>query len=241
MKLSVIVTAFDKPFITGIHVREVMNSSVLPDEIIVINDCGDPTVRDELLKLEKKTRIVYAYINPPKIDWNYNGACNLGFFISRGDVIAFEDNDNIPMKDFYEKGLKFMEDNQNIGVVFGKLRHDVSVEDLAKPVEEWKVIGNRGPNRGSYLIKRDLFSKLKGHDERFCGRYGFMYYFWRWRLLQNTQFGEAGMFHYVVEGQSNLSHKNNAINYHIYQKSVRENMMQSPIGILNFLYSVEIL
>lgn len=218
-----------------------MNASVLPSEIIVVNDCGDPAVKDELLKLEKKTRIIYAYIEPPKIEWNYNGACNLGFWLSRGDIIAFEDNDNIPTKEFYEKALKFMEDNQGKDVVFGKLRYDVSINDLEKPVEEWKVLGNRGPNRGSYIIKRDLFAKIKGLNEQFCGRYGWMYYSHRRKLLLNTEFGEAGIFHYVVEGQTNLSHKNNPINYHIYQKEVRDNRVQSPIGILNFTYSVEIL
>src|SRR3990167_9122633 len=223
MRLSTIITAFDKPLITKAHVRECLNASVLPDEIIVVNDCGDPTVRDELLKVEKKTKIVYAYIQPPKIDWNYNGACNLGFWLSTGDVIAFEDNDNIPSKDFYKNALPLLTEKSK--VVFGSVRHDVSVNDIEKPVEEWKVLGHRGPNRGSYLIDRYLYAKLKGLDERMCGRYGWMYYLHRWRLLQHTQFTEKGMFYYVVEGQSNLSHKNNAINYHTYQKAVKNNEM----------------
>ena len=44
MTLSIIITAYDQEELTVVHVRECMNSTLLPDEIIVVNDHGDPNL-----------------------------------------------------------------------------------------------------------------------------------------------------------------------------------------------------
>ncbi len=240
MKLSTIITAYDKHDITVAHVRECQNSAILPYEILVINDGGTPDLLEKLKKLDKKTRIVYARITED-IPWDYPGACNLGVWLSRGEYLAFEDNDNIPHKDFYQQAIDILEKNPDIGVVFGRIRHDVSVKDLEKPVEEWKIIGSRGPNRGSYIIRRDIYIALKGQNEEFSGQYGWMYYSWKRKLLALTKLSQIGIFYYVVEGQSNLTHKTSPRNYGIYHKECRSGKLQSPIGILNFNYTNETL
>ncbi len=238
MKLSVVITAFDHHDITVAHARECMNASIVPDEIIVVNDAGTPDLREKLSALPKKTKLIYARINE-RIVWNYIGACNLGFWLSRGDFISIEDNDNIPHKDFYESSLKVMEDNKEVGMVFGKIRYDISEKDLDKSQNEWKILAHRGPNRGTYLIRREVYSQLKGQDEQFCGRYGWMYYDWKRRLLAITKFSQISAFYYVVEGQSNLSHHNDPKNYSFYHKGAREGKLQSPVGILNFTFTAE--
>lgn len=240
--LSIIITALDKPKITATHVRECMNSTVIPDEIIVVNDCGDDSLRDELLKLEKKTKIIYAKVLDD-IPWNYNGACNLGAWLSTGDIIGFEDTDNIPQKDFYKGALEILASKPNIGRVIGKHRYDVTSEGLDKPVDEWEVIGGRGPNQGSYLMRRDIYLKLKGQNEEMCGRYGWMYYEWKRRLLNpdkgGTEFSSFGHFYYVTDGQCGLGHKNERENYGLLNKSTREPHPHSELGILNFKYEYE--
>ena len=238
MKLSTIITAYDCHEITKIHARECFNSSLIPDEVIIVNDGGTPDLKEKLLELKKP--IKYARIEQD-ILWNYTGACNLGACLARGEYLAFEDNDNIPHKEFYEKAIDILDENPEVGVVFGKIRHDVSVNDLEKSVESWNVIGSRGPNRGSYIIRRDIYFKLKGQDEQFAGRYGWMYYDWRRRLLSITKFSQRGIFYYVVEGQSKISHKTDPKNYYIYHQGCKEKKIQSPIGILNFSFFYETL
>jgi len=240
--LSVVITSYDKPLITSVHVRECMNSTVMPDEIIVVNDGGDDEVKGLLQKLEKKTKLIYAKIHED-IPWNYNGACNLGVWLSKGDVLGFEDTDNIPHKNFYKSALEVLGKNPNVGRVIGKIRNDVSVKDIEKPIEEWEVIGSRGPNQGSYIMDREVYLKLKGQDERFCGRYGWMYYDWRRRMLGKAKidFAEAGTFYYVVEGQCGLAHRNTSENYSYLKLNTREPHYHSEHGILNFRYSYETL
>ena len=88
--LSTIIVAFNTSELTAKHVQECMNSSVVPDEIIVVNDCGETDLREKLLALKINTKLIYVYIQPPKIIWNYNGAYNIGFWlllIRFGDVL----------------------------------------------------------------------------------------------------------------------------------------------------------
>lgn len=239
MNISTIITAYDKHDITTIHVREVMNSSVLPKEIIVVNDGGDDSLLEKLKKLDKKCPITYAKIHED-IPWNYNGACNLGVWLSTGDILAFEDTDNIPQRTCYEEGLAVLEKYPEIGRVIGRGRCDFSIEDLEKPQEEWKVLSSRGANQGSYLLRRELYLILKGQDERFCGRYGWMYYDWKRRLLgkAQTQFASGGLYYYVLEGQCGLPHKNDPQNYAYLRKNTRMEHLHNEYGILHFKFSV---
>lgn len=239
--LSLILPNYQHFEITIAHIKQVMKSSVVPDEIVVVNDGGDPILKEMLLKIEKNTKIIYAYILPPKIIWNYNGAVNLGVWLSRGDYLAIEDNDNIPFPTFYEEAIKMMEEDPTVGRVYGLQRHDFSVVDIEKPSDQWTFIGKRGPNQGSYMMRRDVYTKLKGGDERMCGRYGWMYCDWRSRLLGKAKikFGQRGYFWYVVDGQSDLSRHNDSLNFRIYKQNARSSDMHHEHGILNFVFEVE--
>ena len=240
--LSVIITSYDKPVITAAHVRECMNASVVPDEIIVVNDGGDDSIKELLKKLDKKTKIIYAKIRDD-IPWNYHGACNLGVWLSRGDYLGFEDTDNIPTVDYYKNALEVIKSREDIGRVYSYQRWEINASDLEKPVDEWTVIGKRGPNQGSYIIERDVYLKLKGQDEKFCGRYGWMYYDWKRRLLGKAKinFAQAGYFWYVVDGQCNLEHKNHPTNAAYLRMNTRHPHLHDKTGILNFEFEYEYL
>ena len=239
-RISVIVTAYDHHELTTVHVRESMNSDTTPDEIVVINDGGTDDLRDKLMALDKKCPIVYAKIIED-IPWNYNGACNLAVWLSKGDYLAFEDNDNIPSRPFYTEALQLLKDNPKVGRVIAGNRKDV--EDVFIPFDEWKVIGKRGANMGTGMLLRLAYLKAKGQDGRFCGRYGWMYYDWRSRLLGpvGIEFGAVGDYYYCTSGQSNLTRGNNPQNFGYYRENARNHAMQPPGGILNFHYEYETL
>ena len=239
--LSVILPNYQHFDVTKAHVREVMNSTVMPDEIIVVNDGGGKELKDILKTLDKKTKIIYAYILPPKIEWNYNGAVNLGVWLSRGDFLAIEDNDNIPFPNYYEEVLKHFKEYPKAGRVFTHQRREIRKADVGKPSSEWEIIGKRGPNMGSYVIKREVYTMLKGQDEQMCGRYGWMYYDWKHRMLAyaKIEFGQAGYFWYVVDGQTNLDRKSHKENYWVYRRNARAGLPHSKHGILNFQFEVE--
>ena len=249
-KLSLIITAYDHHDLTVEHVKQVMRCQKVPDEIIVVNDGGTHDLKDKLLNeigrqgefcrsqlLDgKTTKLIYARIDED-ILWNYNGACNLGTWLSTGDLVSFEDNDNLPSPEFYEQAISLLSDpRNNIGRVIARKRYDIN------NLETKEVIGKRGPNQGTYMIKREVLLNLKGQDEKFCGRYGWMYYDWRRRMLRSgIDFGMAGYYYYYVDGQSNIPHKNDKANYSILRHNTRREKLQSSGGILNFTYTWEVL
>ena len=238
-KLSVIITAYDRHDVTKIHVDHCMNAHRQPDEIIVVNDGGDPSLKEMLKPYGQRMRLVYARINED-IPWNYNGACNLGVWLSSGNYIAFEDNDNMPAPSFYEDALKILKERKEIGRVLAKRR--LLVEDIFKPFNEWKIVKGMGPNQGTYIMRREVYLKLKGQDENFCGRYGWMYYDWKHRLLvgAGAVFSSIGTFYYVVDGQSNLKRKLEKENYRHYRINAVLKRYQ-PDNILNFKYEFQVL
>lgn len=174
--LSTIITSYDHPDIATIHVRECMKSTVVPDEIIVVNDHGPKELKDMLKALDRNTRVVYAYVKED-IPWNYTGARNLGVWLSRGDMLSMEDCDNIPSMKAYEEGLQFMEDNPDVSYILYGKRPRITVEQAHNETQEqWtdayqKKKITRARHNDTRMIRRDAYLKIKGCDERFAGKY----------------------------------------------------------------------
>ena len=231
-RISVLISAWNKHNITAVHVREGMNGTKIPDEIIVVNDGGTPDLKDKLMALEKKTKIIYAEILPPKILWNYTGARNLGLFISTGDYISVEDNDHIPDRNYYQDCLNVFAEHPEYSRLKTHKRFVVSEEDvLTKRFEEWKVIGKRPCHQDVSFNKRETLLKLKGYDERFAGEYGWCSTDINRRISRaGIVCGNAG-YQYVVysEKTRGLSHRN-------WTLSRTQQGTQSPSGIINFTY-----
>lgn len=245
-RLSVILPNYEHFDITIAHVREVLNSELRPYEVVIVNDGGDPKLKDMIKDLIEPmkplaSKVIYAQILPPKIPWNYNGAVNLGVWLSTGDYLVIEDNDNIPTKDLYGKMINVMMSHPNVGRVYSFKRMEIERKDVGKTSSEWKPIGGRGPNQGSYMIRRDVYLKLKGQDERMCGRYGWMYYDWKNRMLGKAkiEFAQAGNYWYVVDGQTSLKRGNAPENYRIYRQNAKSTDMHHEHGILNFKFETE--
>ena len=241
-KLSVIITVYNQNDLAVVHARECMNSLRVPDEIVVINDGGSLDLEEKLSKLDFKCRFVYARIDQD-INWNYNGACNLGAWLSTGNLLAFEDNDNIPARLFYQEALEYLKNNPEVGRVTGRNRLVVSLDNiLSQPLEKWIINNSIGPNQGTAIMRRDIYMLVKGQDERYCGEYGWMYYAWRRKLLNraNVKFGSMGTYYYTQDGQTQLKRNMSVRNASLMRHDSKDNVLQSPTGILNFTYKVKI-
>ena len=160
--LSTIIPIYDNFDVVVKHVEGCMAGSVIPDEIIVVNDGGDKSLLEKLKQVEKKTKLIYARINED-IPWNTNGAYNLGMFISKGDYLSLEDCDHIPYPDFYEKALEKIKEGFDRVISHGRTL--VKREDL----QPYKAVGCHSLVG---LYKREILLKMKGYDERFGGHYG---------------------------------------------------------------------
>ena len=234
--ISVIISVYNQNDLAVVHVRECMNSSIIPDEIVVVNDGGNPDLLDKLKALPRNTTIIYARINED-IKWNYTGARNLGVWLSKGDYLSIEDNDHIPYKDFYKDALDALKTNPKVSRIKTHKRRVVELNDvLKKPIEEWKILGSRPPHQDVCVIKRDLYLKVKGYDERFAGAYGWSATDWKRRLVRTGILTINTSYQYVI-----ASPKTRGLSYRNYQLARTQQGNQSPKGILNFTYIYEIL
>ena len=229
--LSVIISAFNDHQATVVHVRECMNSTLMPDEIIVVNDHGAEDLKEMLQKLEIKTKLIYAYVKDD-IKMNYTGARNLGVWLSRGDYISVEDNDHIPQKDFYKLAVEALEADKTANRAKTHKRWVVEREDvISKPLEEWKVIGSRVPHQDVSVFRRSTLLKIKGYDERFAGEYGWCATDIKRRLHRIEAKNINAGHQYVIQ-----SPKTRGLSYRNYHLARNQMDFQSPHGILNFKY-----
>lgn len=239
-RLSVIIPAYRRHPLTVRHVEECMRSTLLPDEIVVVNDGGDPILRDMLYAIPRSVPMVYARVDED-ILWNYNGACNLGVWLSDGNIIALEDTDHIPDRALYEDAMKFLSENDEIDRI-GVRRKVVHISELDKPMSEWGVMKGWGTNQMVTIFRRDLYLKLKGQDERFAGNYGYMAMDWasRYRKL-GAKTATISSYWAIVgdEGEPGLKRGMSPENRRLYKENANGNGYQHPGGILNFTYQFE--
>lgn len=240
-KLSVIIPAYKRHEMTVRHIQECMRSTQLPDEIICVNDGGSSDLREMLLNIERSVPVRYVLIEQD-IPWGYNMACNVGFWVSRGDIIALEDTDHIPSRDAYANGLELFESLPQVMRVKYR-RHILRIEDFNKPFDEWGSRKMIGSNQMVSLFRRELYVLLKGQDERFCGNYGYMAMDFHNREI-NMLKSEVALtnFYWAVfgdEGEPGLKRGMSEINRRYYKGNSLATTWQHPEGILRCTYSYE--
>ena len=224
------------------HVEECLRSTRVPDEIIVVNDGGPGNLRDLLPPSQRHTQIIYANITED-ILWNYNGACNLGFWIATGDIVALEDTDHIPGRLLYEQALKVFEENPTLPRV-AVSRDVIEITELSKSLEEWTVSRNWGPNDMVSFMRRSLYVQMKGQDERMARNYGYMAYDWKWRMKKLGIPSKKIHGYYAIvgdNGEPGLKRGLSPANRRILHENAHRTDGQYAGGLLNFNYTVEIL
>jgi glycosyltransferase involved in cell wall biosynthesis len=241
-RLSVLISSYDNTEMTVAHVKKCMESSRIPDEIIVVNDGGDDKLRGLLKDMDKKCDVIYAYVLED-IPWNQCGARNLGFWISKGDYISVEDNDHFPTEKYYENALELLKTNDRVRP---RRRYIVEMKDVLQG--KFEPLKSRGATDLTCVLTRELFIKLKGYDEKFCGHYGWEAPDWIHRI--NRVEGKtvcSGEMYVVIDGGVKIIErrhdgKNFMMDKENYWELRRNNKAlrkQSTKGVLNFNYDYE--
>ena len=183
MKVSVIITTYNRPLQLQRAYDSVVNQTRMPEEIIIIDDASDNIVAESLkqkrglaqseaLRDRETITIIKRFATS-------QGACkarNTGAAIATGDIIMFLDDDDTwePQKIIAQ--LKIFDSNPQIGLVYsGKL--------IVKETEREKILyqvtpkakGNLYPailydnligSTSSVAMKKKLFQQVNGFDEK---------------------------------------------------------------------------
>jgi glucosyl-dolichyl phosphate glucuronosyltransferase len=179
MKISVVIPTFNRPGTIESAIEKILENTVQPDEIIIVDQSVDNLTFEALSKLIEVGKVAYIKEVVP----NVSRARNIGWRKAIGDVIAFTDDDATVDAMWIENIKKsFEREDLNIGVLGGRIvpLYEDKNPDWVCP-ERWEYLlpvydqGNSlanfregaFPATVNYAIARNLLEKFNGFDESF--------------------------------------------------------------------------
>lgn len=176
MKVSVIIPTFNRPDGLLYTLESVLNQTVKPDEIIIVNDNSSKhyPIKKYFKNLNEDIRLKYI------INEETKGACysrNRGARESSGDVLMFLDDDDAWENQKIERHLNILKKNPSVGLVYSgrKFVYDDDknkVVKIQKPYYEGKLYPHIlmrnviGPT-SSVSLRRNIFFEAGEFDVRF--------------------------------------------------------------------------
>ncbi len=189
VKLSIIIVSYNSAKFIGKCIDSIEHNLPKNSEIIVV-DSGSEDETTEILEKYKNIKLIKSQTNI-----GYGKGNNLGFRLSKGEYILILNPDTTVAKESVQKLLDYIDSHSEAGLVAPKLIQDngkvqptvrklptikgalaeyyfkiknayeAYIPDPDSPLEVESVVG------AALMIKRDVFEKIGGFDERY-----FMYF-----------------------------------------------------------------
>ncbi|MGB4660440.1 MAG: glycosyltransferase [Mobilitalea sp.] len=117
-KISVIMPAYNAEKYIQKAIDSVLNQTYRNFELIIIDDCSQDSTMDIVnIYIDKRIHIIH---NPKNSGIAYSR--NAGLDYSTGKYIAIMDDDDISISSRFEKQIEFLETNESIDVVGGRIQ-----------------------------------------------------------------------------------------------------------------------
>lgn len=177
-KLSIIIAVLDSHKVVSRQMLHFMKMNLNPSEIefIIVDDGSDPPL-DEYTYLTWNFRFIET--NDSR-RWSQPCARNRGAFIARSERLLMTDIDHILSKE----AILFCMGSDADKVMFprqwgvldehggiNQSHHVLNKYGLPRGLYEKRGL-NAGMHHNTFMMKRNIFYKLDGYDESFCGKYG---------------------------------------------------------------------
>ena len=112
--VSVIIPAYNSSGTICETVDSVLNQTQVPDEIIVVDDCGPDDVVAVLGDRMERIKYIRHEVNK-----GVGGARNTGFLASTGSLVAFLDADDVYFPQFIETASRLLRERPDVALCFG--------------------------------------------------------------------------------------------------------------------------
>jgi predicted glycosyltransferase involved in capsule biosynthesis len=171
-ELSLIVSVLESYEVVRrqlLHLQRILTSQC---EFILMDDGSEPSLKSTCDSVAK-TFDFKLHFTGDRRPWTEPKARNIGASLARADKLLFFDIDHIITADVLQHCLAYQGDKlhwvrrpgilDESGLIGTdrKLLLDYGLEDDSPSVHS-----------NSYMIRKSLFQRLGGYDERFCGKYG---------------------------------------------------------------------
>ena len=142
-------------------IESILNQTFTDFEFLILDDCPDDS-REEIVKSYKDKRIKYS-----------KNAKNLGITpsrnklieMSKGEYLAVMDHDDISLPTRFEKQVKYLDENKDIGVVGSHVKFMVKNKLRKRPVDDADIklslMGGCAITHPASMIRKSVLIKNK--------------------------------------------------------------------------------
>ena len=166
--ISVVIPFFKRQNVFDETIQSVLNQSLKPLEIIVVDDCSGGDAIEFLKQYEPMITIIALTENV-----GVSKARNIGVNAAKGEYIAFLDSDDYWSTDKLEKQYSYMQNNPNVSLthtgcrVFYPDSSEKTYNDKPLNLLFTHLIKNSHVTPPSVMIKKDVFEAIGGFDPTF--------------------------------------------------------------------------
>jgi glycosyltransferase involved in cell wall biosynthesis len=231
LRVSVVIPTYNRPGFLREAVLSILKQTILPYEIIIVNDGSDASCLPDIDALEQLSPVLRVY----HVSQNHGPAYsrNVGLTEARGEVIHFMDDDDLLHPQMYESGLNMLRKDTELSVVICQCdlispRYDAG--DLESPVsaaDEYNYVEIPHPMRlmrqkrlnqdpileillywpmiPAFMVRRSIIGEARFPEEI---RYGEDTLFWLQLVSRGAQFrlNERVLVH-IRKHAGNVSHQ----------------------------------
>jgi glycosyltransferase involved in cell wall biosynthesis len=180
--VSVIIPTCNRPQDLKNAVNSVIEQTVKPSEIVVINDASDADYGasvDELRKRSLKENIDLIYYGSD-VKIGVSASRNLGVSKSKSNIIMFLDDDDTWTSSKIESQIQVFQRDDEIGLVYSgrNIIHGKNIHQIQYKVRPERkgdlfpeiLFNNYVGVTSSISLKRNIFNKAGGFDEKLASR-----------------------------------------------------------------------
>ena len=157
--ISIIIPAYQHAQTIEACLDSIFSQTILPDEIIVVNDGSTDGLKEKLKPWQEKIKLINQN------NQGSNQARNNGFAQSNGDYIIFVDADLIMQPDMLEKMKETLDQHPEVSYVYSSFRFGWK-KFSSFPFSEQRLQSMNFIHTSS-LIKREAFPKFDEKIKRF--------------------------------------------------------------------------
>jgi predicted glycosyltransferase involved in capsule biosynthesis len=171
-RLSLIVAVLDSHDDVRRQLLHLERALTVDCELILVDDGSVPSL--EVVCAETSPSFQFTLLATRDYrPWTQPRARNLGAAAACGDRLLFFDIDHIMTRDVIDHALAFPGDKMHWVRRPGILDADGHVVTDRRVLIEHGMTDDRpSVHANSFMIRKALFERLGGYDERFCGSYG---------------------------------------------------------------------
>lgn len=171
-KVSAIITTHNRKSLVEKAIDSVLRQTYSNIELLVVDDASDDGTKEILSNRTKRDGFEYIYITKEESKGG-NHARNVGINHSKGEYIAFLDDDDEWMPEKIEKQVAFFVSNSDYGAVSCLTKIECDLKDIIKEPLSHRIEGDIHQDifkqiyclTSSLMIRRDILDKCGLFDE----------------------------------------------------------------------------